>query len=181
MTNNLSTNINNLFSQFSQSSLNSNFNINSFSTNEKKSSNTTISNKNTPIKSFSYQEDKNLKYRQSMEDTGVMFPDLTSNYKINLFCIFDGHGGSDVVNFVKERLPQLIKQQLTNLTSVPETLNDSFKKIDEELKFYDSDYTGSTATIIIICDNKIYCGNVGDSKGYIIKDNNCIQITTDHK
>ena len=181
MTNNLSTNINNLFSQFSQSSLNSNFNINSFSTNEKKSSNTTISNKNTPIKSFSYQEDKNLKYRQSMEDTGVMFPDLTSNYKINLFCIFDGHGGSDVVNFVKERLPQLIKQQLTNLTSVPETLNDSFKKIDEELKFYDSDYTGSTATIIIICDNKIYCGNVGDSKGYIIKENNCIQITTDHK
>ena len=109
MTNNLSTNINNLFSQFSQSSLNSNFNINSFSTNEKKSSNTTISNKNTPIKSFSYQEDKNLKYRQSMEDTGVMFPDLTSNYKINLFCIFDGHGGSDVVKFCKRKTSSINK------------------------------------------------------------------------
>ena len=179
--NNINNNINNLFSAFSQSSLNSNPFVPTFSPNEKKSSNTTLSNKNTPIKSFSYQEDKNLKYRQSMEDTGVMIPDLTSNYKINLFCIFDGHGGSDVVNFVKERLPQLIKQKLTNIVPVKEALNESFQKIDEELKFYDSDYTGSTATIIVICDNKIYCGNVGDSKGYIINDTNCIQITTDHK
>ena len=129
MSNNLSMNINNLFFQFSHSSLNSNFNVNSFSTNEKKSSNKTISNKNALIKSFSTQEGRELKYRQNMEDIGVMFPDLKLNYKINILYIFDCHGGSDIINFVKERLPQLIKQQLTNLTPVPDILNNSFKKL----------------------------------------------------
>jgi serine/threonine protein phosphatase PrpC len=182
MSNNLSNNINNIFSQFSQSSLNSGWKFsNPFSEEKKTTSNTIISNKNTPIKSFSYQEDKNLKYRQSMEDTGIMIPDLTSNYKVNLFCILDGHGGSEVVNFVKERLPDLIKNNISNLTPITETINNSFNKIDEELKFYDSDYTGSTATLVIISDNKIYCGNVGDSKSYLIDNEKVIQISTDHK
>jgi serine/threonine protein phosphatase PrpC len=182
MSNNLSNNINNIFSQFSQSSLNSGWKFsNPFSEEKKTTSNTIISNKNTPIKSFSYQEDKNLKYRQSMEDTGIMIPDLTSNYKVNLFCILDGHGGSEVVNFVKERLPELIKNNISNLTPIKETINNSFNKIDEELKFYDSDYTGSTATLVIISDNKIYCGNVGDSKSYLINNEKVIQISTDHK
>ena len=182
MSNNLSNNINNIFSQFSQSSLNSGWKFsNPFSEEKKTTSNTIISNKNTPIKSFSYQEDKNLKYRQSMEDTGIMIPDLTSNYKVNLFCILDGHGGSEVVNFVKERLPELIKNNISNLTPIKETINNSFNKIDEELKFYDSDYTGCTATLVIISDNKIYCGNVGDSKSYLINNEKVIQISTDHK
>ena len=36
----------------------------------------------------------------------------------------------------------------------------SFNKIDEELKLYDTEYTGSKATIIIIKDNVIYCAKV---------------------
>ena len=57
----------------------------------------------------------------------------------------------------------------------------SFNKIDEELKFYDSEYTGSTATIVLIKDNMIYCANVGDSRAYIIYDNSIKQISVDHK
>ena len=47
----------------------------------------------------------------------------------------------------------------------------SFNKIDEWLKFYDSEYTGSKATIIIIKDNVINCANVEDSTIYINYDN----------
>ena len=69
------------------------------SMNSQKSTSSKIQNKNTPFTSFSYHEDKNLKYRQSMEDIGVTLPNLTNDYKTSLFGIFDGHGGNDVVKY----------------------------------------------------------------------------------
>jgi serine/threonine protein phosphatase PrpC len=151
------------------------------SMNSKKSTSTTIKNKNTPFSSFSYQEDKNLKYRQSMEDIGVTIPNLTNDYKTSLFGIFDGHGGNDVVKYIKDRIPEIIKKNLNDLYPIEQCFINSFNKIDEELKFYDSEYTGSTATIVLIQDNKIYCANVGDSRAYIIYDNYIKKITVDHK
>ena len=50
------------------------------------------STSNYIFKSFSYHEDKNLKYRQSMEDIGVTLPDFIPDKKLSLFGIFDGHG-----------------------------------------------------------------------------------------
>ena len=151
------------------------------SINNKKSGTSSIQNQNTPFKSFSYHEDKNLKYRQSMEDIGILIPDLTNDYKVSLFGIFDGHGGTDVVKFVKTRLPQLIKIYLNDLFPVEIAFKNAFKKVDEELKFFDSEYIGTTATLILIKDNKIYCANVGDSKAYIIYDKTYKQISNDHK
>ena len=151
------------------------------SINNKKSGTSSIQNQNTPFKSFSYHEDKNLKYRQSMEDIGIMIPDLITDYKVSLFGIFDGHGGSDVVKFVKDRLPQLIKTYLKDLCPVETAFKNAFNKVDQELKFFDSEYIGTTATLVLIKDNKIYCANVGDSKAYIIYDKTYKQISTDHK
>ena len=151
------------------------------SINNKKSGTSSIQNQNTPFKSFSYYEDKNLKYRQSMEDIGILIPDLTTDYKVSLFGIFDGHGGTDVVKFVKNRLPQLIKIYLNDLFPVEIAFKNAFKKVDEELKFFDSEYIGTTATLILIKDNKIYCANVGDTKAYIIYDKTYKQISNEHK
>ena len=151
------------------------------SINNKKSGTSSIQNQNTPFKSFSYYEDKNLKYRQTMEDIGILIPDLTTDYKVSLFGIFDGHGGTDVVKFVKNRLPQLIKIYLNDLFPVEIAFKNAFKKVDEELKFFDSEYIGTTATLILIKDNKIYCANVGDTKAYIIYDKTFKQISNDHK
>jgi len=151
------------------------------SINNKKGGTSMIQNQNTPFKSFSYQEDKNLKYRQAMEDIGIMIPDLTTDYKVSLFAIFDGHGGNDVVKFVKDRLPQLIKNYLNDLCPVELAFKNSFEKVDQELRFFDSEYIGTTATIVLFKDDKIYCANVGDSKAYIIYDKTYKQISSDHK
>ena len=178
-----SNNINDLLSFLGGSSLVSQKkpSMNLDSMNSKKSTSTTIKNKNTPFSSFSYQEDKNLKYRQSMEDIGVTIPNLTNDYKTSLFGIFDGHGGNDVVKYIKDRIPEIIKKNLNDLYPIEQCFINSFNKIDEELKFYDSEYTGTTATIVLIQDNKIYCANVGDSRAYIIYDNYIKKITVDHK
>ena len=140
---------------------------------------TSINNPNTLIKSFAYHEDKNLKYRKSMEDYGTTLPNLTSNYTTNLFGIFDGHGGTDVVKYIKDRLPLIIKQSLSS--SMKTTLTNAFTQIDNELRFYDSEHTGSTATIIIIQNNTIHCANVGDSHAYLLTKNKYTKLTTEHK
>ena len=140
--------------------------------------------KNYIYKSFSYHEDKNLKYRQSMEDIGVMLPDFIPEKKMSLFGIFDGHGGYDVVQYIKNRLPEIIKTNITknnNYDSIENNLTSSFNKIDEELNFYDSEHTGSTATILLFQDNMVYCANVGDSTAFIVYDNFVKKISIDHK
>ena len=142
------------------------------------------SQNNYIFRSFSYQEDKNLKYRQSMEDIGVMLPDFIPEKKYSLFGIFDGHGGNDVVKYIKNRLPEIIKTNITknnNYDSIENNLASSFHKIDEELKFYDSEHTGSTATILLFQDNIVYCANVGDSTAFIVYDNFIKKISIDHK
>ena len=142
------------------------------------------SQNNYIFRSFSYQEDKNLKYRQSMEDIGVMLPDFIPEKKYSLFGIFDGHGGNDVVKYIKNRLPEIIKANITkndNYDSIENNLISSFHKIDEELKFYDSEHTGSTATILLFQDNIVYCANVGDSTAFIVYDNFIKKISIDHK
>ena len=142
------------------------------------------SQNNYIFRSFSYQEDKNLKYRQSMEDIGVMLPVFIPEKKYSLFGIFDGHGGNDVVKYIKNRLPEIIKANITknnNYDSIENNLTSSFHKIDEELKFYDSEHTGSTATILLFQDNIVYCANVGDSTAFIVYDNFIKKISIDHK
>ena len=143
------------------------------------------STSNYIFKSFSYHEDKNLKYRQSMEDIGVTLPDFIPDKKLSLFGIFDGHGGNDVVKYIKDRLPEIIKTNILNNNSYDNSIETkislAFNKIDEELKFYDSEHTGSTATILLLTEDKIYCANVGDSSAFIIYDNHVKKINTDHK
>ena len=185
MNSNVNQNINNLFSSLSGSLGNSFTQVplptNTVSSQSNKFASTTINNQNTLIKSFSYQENKNLKYRQGMEDVGTTDPSLTTDYKVSLFCIYDGHGGTDVVNFVKGRMPQLIKTNLSNMLPIDTSLLNSFSKVDDELKFYDSDFTGCTATVVLLEGSDLYCANVGDSKAFLINSTQALQISTDHK
>ena len=185
--NNKNNNINDMLSFLSGSSLGGgqkkNFNFSFDDLPKKKTTDNSSSIPSSNIfKSYFYHEDKNLKYRQSMEDIGVTLPDFIQEPKSSLFGIFDGHGGNDVVKYIKNRLPEIIKSNLNNNTnSIKDVFISSFNKIDEELKFYDSEHTGSTATIILFQNNKIYCANVGDSCAYIIYDNSIKKISTDHK
>ena len=180
------SNINDMLSFLSGSSLGGgakkNFNFNFDDVPKKKSQNNSSSSTSSQIfKSYYYCEDKNLKYRQSMEDIGVTLPEFITEPKTSLFGIFDGHGGNDVVKYIKNRLPEIIKSYLEKNNSIEDSFTFAFNKIDEELKFYDSEHTGSTATLVVFQNNKIYCGNVGDSTAFIIYDNFIKKISTDHK
>ena len=136
--------------------------------------------------SYSYNEDKNIKSK--MEDFHLIIDNFMSSNKKGYFSLFDGHG-IDCIEPIKYaicRFPNILIENLQNSNyNIEQSLINSFKKIDDELKQYNQiDNCGSTATIILIDKelNLIYSANVGDSKSILINKNKTYQnLTTEHK
>src|SRR5689334_5154972 len=84
-----------------------------------------IANSQKCYKEYSYHEDHNLKFRNSMED----FPKVVDYYMGDpgkaFFSLYDGHGGIEPVKYVKDRMPELFAQCLVGNT-VESALTESF-------------------------------------------------------
>lgn len=50
-------------------------------------------NNSTSVREYSYQENKNRRFRPQMEDTHCIVDKLAGDETCGLFAIFDGHGG----------------------------------------------------------------------------------------
>ena len=110
--------------------------------------------------------------------------------KISYFGIFDGHAGSKCAEFLRDNLLNYICLNNYFPNDIINAIKYGFKKADEEyLKhhaFYEGnllDNSGSCGLILLIVNNFVYIGNVGDSRclgsfknGKLTKD-----ITRDHK
>ena len=110
--------------------------------------------------------------------------------KISYFAIFDGHAGNKCAEYLRENLLRLICSNKFFPENIPEAIKYGFEKADEyflnnyamingQLK----DNSGTCGLILLIVNNDVYIGNVGDSrcigsfnKGRIHRD-----ITRDHK
>ena len=66
-----------------------------------------------------------------------------------LFGVFDGHGGSTVSEYLKERFPEELKDRLQyeNPSDLTAVIEETFEKIDKEIKMLDSEQCGSTACV----------------------------------
>ena len=136
--------------------------------------------------SFSYNEDKNIKSK--MEDFHLIIDNFMSSNKKGYFSLFDGHGIDCIepTKYATCRFPNILIENLQNSNyNIEQSLINSFKKIDDELKKYSQiENCGSTATIILIDKelNLIYSANVGDSKSILINKNKTYKnLTTEHK
>ena len=163
-------------------------------------SNSQITIKFPPYLSYAFYDHPNTEFREQMEDFHN-FEILTfQNFILTYFSIFDGHGGTQVPNFLKNNFHSYLLQELKSISfsndyelnnqKIISSINQTFEKIDKDIignKNFKNE-NGSTGTIIILYRNPyntnqriIICANIGDSKGYIIDKQNIKQITKDHK
>jgi serine/threonine protein phosphatase PrpC len=93
--------------------------------------------------------------------------------------IYDGHGGDNVVNFIKKNLIKyfLESKKTSNLLKI----KDVYAKIETELKQNNIVQSGSTASTIIITPTDILICHVGDSRIISLKNKLVKQLTIDHK
>ena len=143
------------------------------------------SEKNVKIIDYYCKEEQNANNNDTMEDFILIKHPFFSkgNNNLSLFAVFDGHGGSQIAEFLKNNYSQHLLKTINKEYTLRfrEILKNSIETMDKNLENLGvSEKCGSTGTFIIVNNNNIYCANVGDSKCYYINDKEAIQLTEDH-
>lgn len=94
-----------------------------------------------------------------------------------LLCgVLDGHGqhGQTLVDWVKNVLPVILARERKLLSDPPHALTQAFLKCQQGLARVsqcgvDATYSGTTASVALVRDGAIYCANVGDSRGVLVR------------
>ena len=63
----------------------------------------------TLIKSFAYKENPNRGFRDYMEDKSRVVQNINGDPNSHLFCLFDGHGGAGVSQFLQDNFHKYFK------------------------------------------------------------------------
>lgn len=127
--------------------------------------------------------------RDTMEDA-----DLVASGRVNLkagsqpfdlFGVFDGHGGNAASIYMKEHLVEYLTKELETCCQDGFTEEGIFRSLKESFKKLDADYTGgdgTTATVALILDGRLYVANVGDSRTILVKgEGAAVQASEDAK
>ena len=150
-----------------------------------------------PLKSFSYNSFRGL-IKEYNEDrvsiSQVIEKPSGSKFspwpKMSYFAIFDGHGGDECAEYLKENYLKFLVSNRNFPLDIKLSMTEAFKEIEESFfklkckeKLEESDISGSCALVAVIFDNKLYIANIGDSRAIMsINNGNKIrQLTVDHK
>ncbi|KAJ8765920.1 hypothetical protein K2173_020436 [Erythroxylum novogranatense] len=139
--------------------------------------------------------------RRDMEDavsTHASFRRESASF----FGVFDGHGCSHVAFKCKDRLHEIVKEEIENFEDEKSvdwkrTMEKSFERMDKEagewsyrdkspicrceMQTPQCDAVGSTAVVAVVTPNKIVVSNCGDSRAVLCRNGVAIPLSSDHK
>ncbi|PSR95086.1 Protein like [Actinidia chinensis var. chinensis] len=143
--------------------------------------------------------------RRDMEDAVAIHPffcrrEHDSANELHYFGVYDGHGCSHVAMKCRDRLHEVVKEELENKEARTEWKNameQSFHRMDKEviswnesmlaancrceLQSPECDAVGSTAVVAIVTPEKIIVANCGDSRAVLCRNGKAVALSTDHK
>lgn len=144
------------------------------------------------VKEYSYTENRNSSFRNTMEDYCKIIDRYMNDNSKGLFCLYDGHGGSEPVKYVSNRMPDIFSKCLMETkNNIEKSLISTFQKVDDELKVLsDCENIGTTACLVYIFKDAdiitggrktIYCANVGDTRCILLQNSTFKRMSYDHK
>lgn len=118
-------------------------------------------------------------WRSSMEDAHTLF--LESN--VACFGVFDGHGGAFTAKYCASNLHKMVMaSEAFRSNDVVRALHDGFINLDKQLYQTNCmERSGSTAVVLCICNNTLYCANAGDSRCVLCRNGEAFPLSNDHK
>ncbi|KAL2898852.1 putative protein phosphatase 2C 24 [Bienertia sinuspersici] len=141
--------------------------------------------------------------RRDMEDAVSVHPSFFRSsensvaYESHYFAVYDGHGCSHVAMRCRERLHELVKEELLlGVTEWKMAMEKSFDKMDKEviewnegvvnncrceLQTPECDAVGSTAVVAIVTPQNIVVANCGDSRAVLCRNGQPFPLSSDHK
>lgn len=125
-----------------------------------------------------------LGMRNKMEDSIILRDDL------NLYAVFDGHGGSETAKFASIEMSKLfesaIQNNQLNFENPTQIFLDIFQKVEKGIEA-NALKDGSTLCLALVCKDssgkrKIVTAHLGDARALIVKsDGKSRELTKDHK
>lgn len=143
--------------------------------------------------------------RRDMEDAVAIHPffcrrDHESVSESHYFGVYDGHGCSHVAMKCRDRLHELVKEEIEKVEARTEWKNameKSFGRMDKEvivcngsemasdcrceLQTPECDVVGSTAVVAIVTPDKVIVANCGDSRAVLCRNGKAVPLSVDHK
>lgn len=103
-------------------------------------------------------------------------------YSGKLFGVFDGHGGNAASQFLKNQLKAKLEEKIEQFNPLglsDEGIWNALKLTFVDLNREFDQTSGSTATIVMIFDGKLWTGNVGDSRTILQNGEEILQLSQD--
>ncbi|KAJ0551379.1 putative protein-serine/threonine phosphatase [Helianthus annuus] len=141
--------------------------------------------------------------RRDLEDAVSVKPSFCKMIcsDLHFYGVFDGHGCSHVANKCKDRMHEIVKEEVENCEEAnlwKEMMMKSFARIDKDvnewsksasscsdcrchLQIPQCDAAGSTAVVAVVAPDKIVVSNCGDSRAVLCRNGVAIPLSTDHK
>ncbi|XP_062513633.1 probable protein phosphatase 2C T23F11.1 [Corticium candelabrum] len=123
-------------------------------------------------------------WRITMEDAHSNVLKYGGDESAAFLAVFDGHGGSKVAKFASEHLhQQLLDTPAYKKGDIKQAIKDALLEVDEELLKDGAAFEncGTTAVLIVLKENRLYCGNVGDSRAIASRRGEVVELSHDHK
>lgn len=123
---------------------------------------------------FSAGQSDTIGVRNSMEDACAIIGEFTGA-NTQYYGVFDGHGGNEVSTYCANNLHRSISRILKEKDiTVEKAIKEAIEEINQEVlsKFPDA---GTTAGIVLVINNVIYCANVGDTRILLVEGSNSPQ------
>lgn len=118
--------------------------------------------------------------RDTNEDNYLQIEDT----EFKLFAVADGMGGHNAGDVASSVAVEILKDYSFDLNNIAESIVKAINFINGEIlkkakESVDRQGMGTTLTMAILSD-KLYIGHVGDSRAYLLRDNELKQLTEDH-
>lgn len=152
---------------------------------------------NTIDKIYKHSKTDVGKRREHNEDSIIDFSKSDNNQILGVFGVADGVGGASAGEVASNKAKEKIEKYFSNYQSycqkfkfdtfeIENFLKTSFERINREIyktakeKGKESNMGTTLSVGVIYDDNTLFFGHVGDTRIYLIRNNEIEQITTDH-
>ncbi|GFQ02618.1 probable protein phosphatase 2c 6 [Phtheirospermum japonicum] len=129
-----------------------------------------------------------------VDGVGSCLSHLTGHF----FGVYDGHGGSQVANYCRDRVHRALTEELeiimadeNNKDNCEEqwrrAFTECFVKVDDEIGGKSGvepvapETVGSTAVVAVVCSSHIVVANCGDSRAVLCRGKEPVALSVDHK
>ncbi|XP_060208538.1 probable protein phosphatase 2C 6 [Lycium barbarum] len=125
-----------------------------------------------------------------------------SHLTAHFFGVYDGHGGSQVANYCRDRMHAVLAEELETIMAnindenIRQNIQDQWKKaftncflkVDDEVGGAGGNHeavapetVGSTSVVAIVCSSHILVANCGDSRAVLCRGKEPMALSVDHK